>query len=367
MARRSVILAAGGTGGHLFPAFSLAEELARRGIDVDLMTDMRGDRYGSGFPAREIYRIPSATLARKTPMAAAKTGLQLARGVGQAYKILGKVQPSAVVGFGGYPSFPPLIAAKLKGIPSAVHEQNAVMGRANRMLSKYVDTVATSFEVTKGLEGIGLSKARLVGNPVRSQVLACSQTPYDVPKSGGIFSMVVFGGSQGARYFSDLVPEALSLLDNDQRGRLRIVQQCREEDLDRTNAAYQLAGINAHTAAFFTDLPELMAATQLVIGRAGASTVAELAVLGRPSIMVPLPHALDNDQLYNAASLAESGGGWCIEQKDLDARVQADRISSFMSNPDELIAAGDHAKNVGVPEAPKLLGDLVEELAQISN
>jgi len=366
VARGSVILAAGGTGGHLFPAFALAEELKLREIDVDLMTDMRGDRYGADFPAREIYKVPSATLARKTPVAAAKTAMQLTKGVAQAYRIIGRVKPGAVIGFGGYPSFPPLIAAKLRGVPSGVHEQNAVMGRANRFLTKYVDVVATSFEVTKGLTGVGLSKARLVGNPVRGQVLECAEKPYFAPQKGGVFSLVVFGGSQGARYFSDLVPDALSLLDAEQRARMTVIQQCREEDIARTNAAYDVAGINAKTAPFFSNLPELMTGAHLVIGRAGASTVAELAVLGRPAIMVPLPHALDNDQLHNARRLAESGGGWCIEQKDLNSNILAAQIASFMDEPDELKIAADCAKDVGVPEAPKLLADLVEELAQIS-
>lgn len=366
MTKGSVILAAGGTGGHLFPAFALAEELTSRGIEVDLMTDMRGDRYGSDFPARTTYQIPSATLARKTPMAAAKTAMQLAKGVAQAYGIIGRVKPAAVIGFGGYPSFPPLIAAKLRGVPSGVHEQNAVMGRANRMLTKYVDAVATSFEVTKGLTGVGLAKARLVGNPVRAQVLEFASKPYFAPQPDGVFSLVVFGGSQGARYFSDLVPDALSLLDPEQRSRLMVVQQCRDEDLARTNAAYEVAGINAKTASFFSNLPELMAGAHLVIGRAGASTVAELAVLGRPAIMVPLPHALDNDQLHNARRLAESGGGWCIEQRDLNSNQLAATIDSFMDEPGDLKIAADCAKDVGVPEAPKLLGDLVEELAQFS-
>ena len=365
LSKKSVILAAGGTGGHLFPAFALAEELGRRGIGVDLMTDMRGDRYGADFPAREIHKIPSATLVGRSPGAIIKTGVQLSKGVARAYNIIGKVKPAAIVGFGGYPSFPPLIAAKLRAVPSAVHEQNAVMGRANRMLAKYVSAVATSFEVTKGLTGEGLRKARLVGNPVRQQVLDQAIKPYYASPPNGVFNLVVFGGSQGARYFSDLVPEALALLDEKCRSRLKIVQQCREEDLVRTNAAYEIAGIHAETASFFANLPEILADAHLVIGRAGASTVAELAVLGRPAIMVPLPHALDNDQLHNARTLAMAGGGWCIEQKDLDPGVLANRMNQFMSNPESLMIAAGHAKDVGVPEAVKLLADLVEELAQI--
>jgi len=366
LAQGTVILAAGGTGGHLFPAFALSEELGRRGIEVDLMTDMRGDRYGADFPARQVYRIPSATLATRSPVGAGKTVLKLVQGVGRAYRHIRDIKPSVIVGFGGYPSFPPLIAAKLYGVPSVVHEQNAVMGRANRMLAKYVDAVATSFEITTGLEGEGLRKARLVGNPVRSQVLERAKQPYYPPQPDSYFTLVVFGGSQGARYFSDLVPAALELLDEDHRARLRVIQQCREEDLARVAAAYELIGISAETASFFPNLPEIMAQAHLIIGRAGASTVAELGVLGRPSILVPLPHALDNDQLHNATRLAESGGGWCIEQKNLDPQILADRLRQFIGAPEELKIAAARAKDAGVPEAQKLLGDLVEELGQVS-
>lgn len=364
MAKATVILAAGGTGGHLFPAFALGEELGRRDIDVELMTDMRGDRYGSDFPARNIHRIPSATLSKRSLAAAVKTASFLTRGVGRSYKIISDIKPDAIVGFGGYPSFPPLMAARLYGVPSVVHEQNAVMGRANRMLAKHVDAVATSFETTKGLEGRALRKARLVGNPVRSQVLKSAERPYHPHLPGGEFTLVVFGGSQGARYFSDLVPPALQLLDEDVRGNFRVIQQCREEDLARTNAAYEEAGINATLASFFPNLPEIMAESHLIIGRAGASTVAELGVLGRPSILVPLPHALDNDQLHNARSIALSGGGWCIEQKDLSPEVLAERLRIFYGDPEGLRIAAGLAKNTGVPEAVTLLADLVEELAQ---
>ncbi len=328
------------------------------------MTDMRGDRYGSDFPARKIHKIPSATLSKRSIGGALKTGSQLARGIGRAYKLISEIKPRAIIGFGGYPSFPPLLAAKFYGVPSVVHEQNAVMGRANRMLAKYMDAVATSFEMTKGLEGKALRKARLVGNPVRSQVLKRSEQPYLPHVSGGVFTLVVFGGSQGARFFSDLLPEALALLDEKTRANLRVIQQCREEDLARTNAAYELAGIHAQTASFFSDLPEFMAESHLIIARAGASTVAELGVLGRPAILVPLPHALDNDQLYNATCLAESGGGWCIEQKDLSPEVLADRIRIFYGDPGLLKTAADQAKSMGVPEAVTLLADLVEEMAQ---
>lgn len=360
---KCVVLAAGGTGGHLFPAFALAEELGRRGYAIDLATDMRGDRYGTGFPAREIHQLASATIGGKSPIALAETAFSLARGVRQAFTLFGRLHPVAVVGFGGYPSFPPLVAARLRGIPSALHEQNAVLGRANRMLAKRVDAIATSFEHVKFLDGALADKARFTGNPVRAIVIEAAKQPFSPPAPDGPFHLLVFGGSQGARYFSDLVPSALASLPDDLRSRLRVVQQCREEDLERVRAGFADAGIAAECAAFFPDLPDLIASAHLVIGRAGASSVAELAVIGRPSILVPLPHALDNDQLQNATSLAASGGAICIEQKDLDpARLRAD-LEAFLRDPDQLTAAAAAAHTQGRADAVVRLADLVEELA----
>ena len=356
------MLAAGGTGGHLFPALALAQELKRREITVDLVTDMRGDRYGADFPARAVYRVPSATLAGRSPVAAAKTGWMLLRGIVAAYKLLGEVRPGALIGFGGYPSFPPLIAARLRRIPAALHEQNAVLGRANRMLARRVTAVATSFDPTLHLEGSVRDRARLTGNPVRDEVIGWSVQGYQAPVPGGPFSLLVFGGSQGARFFSDVLPPALALLPNEGRSHLFVVQQCRQEDLARVEAAYNQAGVRAHLATFFANLPEEMAKAHLVIGRAGASTVAELTVMGRPAILVPLPHAIDNDQLQNAKRLAESGGAWCIEQKDLTPERLASALSRLLAAPDALALAAAAAKSQGRPDAVARLADLVQEL-----
>lgn len=361
---QSIMLAAGGTGGHLFPAFALAEELKRRGVVVDLMTDMRGDRYGSGFPAREIYQVPSATLASRSPADIAKTALALARGTKAAFAILGRVRPSAVVGFGGYPTYPPLVAARLRGIPTAIHEQNAVLGRANKLLAGRVTAIATSFERTKFLEGKLAEKAVLTGNPVRQAVMDAAARPYEPPAADGVIRLLIFGGSQGARFFSDAVPLALFALPDDIRRRLRVVQQAREEDIERVNEAYTEANISAEIAPFFADLPARMAAAHLVIGRAGASTVAELTVMGRPSILVPLPHALDNDQLNNARRLAESGGAWCFEQRNLSPERLVDELEKLLIAPDALAAAAKAAKTAGRPDAVRNLADFTLALAE---
>jgi UDP-N-acetylglucosamine--N-acetylmuramyl-(pentapeptide) pyrophosphoryl-undecaprenol N-acetylglucosamine transferase len=356
------MLAAGGTGGHLFPALALAQELGRRGRTVDLVTDMRGASYGADFPARAVYRVPSATFAGRSPLAVGWAAWMLVRGIGAAFKLLGEVRPAALVGFGGYPSFPPLVAARLRGIPTALHEQNAVLGRANRMLAPRVSVIAASFAPTKHLEGPALARTQLTGNPVRDEVIAWSATDYQTPASDGPFSLLVFGGSQGARFFSDVLPPALALLPDQVRAQLFVVQQCREEDLARVEAAYQSAGVRAHLAAFFPNLPEEMAKAHLVIGRAGASTVAELTVIGRPAILVPLPHAIDNDQLQNARRLAESGGAWCIEQKELTPERLANALGRLLSAPEALAQAAAAAKRQGRPDAVERLADLVEEL-----
>ncbi len=286
---------------------------------------MRGDRYGTGFPARQIYRVPAATLAGRSPAAMARTAFLLARGLAAAFLLLGKVRPAAVVGFGGYPTFPPLKAARLRGIPTALHEQNAVLGRANRMLAKGVTRIATSFETTKFLGPELQAKATLTGNPVRSAVIEAARRPYAKPGAAGAIELVVFGGSQGARFFSETVPPALALLPADVRGRLNVVQQARAEDIDGVVAAYREPASAPRWRRSSATCRSAWPRAHLVIARSGASTVAELTVIGRPSILVPLPHALDNDQLQNAGRLAESGAAWCIEQKELSPERLAAR------------------------------------------
>lgn len=358
----NVLLAAGGTGGHLFPAFALAQELGRRGIVVDLVTDMRGDKYGSDFPARQIYRVPSATVAGKDPVSLAKTGVTLMRGVAAAYKLLGEIKPKAVVGFGGYPTFPPLVAARLRRIPSALHEQNAVLGRANKALARRVTAIATSFENVAGVDDSVRSKLRNTGNPVRDVVVEWSSRAYRMPTADGPFNLLIFGGSQGARFFSDAVPSALAALPDALRRNLFVTQQAREEDLARVEQAYVAAGIRANVATFFKNLPEEMAKSSLVIGRAGASTVAELAVIGRPSILVPLPHALDNDQLNNAKRVEAAGGGVLMEQKNITTDALANAISGLQGDPVRLAQMAAAAKAIGKPDAVARLADLVEGL-----
>jgi UDP-N-acetylglucosamine--N-acetylmuramyl-(pentapeptide) pyrophosphoryl-undecaprenol N-acetylglucosamine transferase len=356
------LLAAGGTGGHLFPAAALAQELGRRGYDVELATDLRAEKYGGDFPARAIHRIPSATLTSRSPFAVVRTFSRLGLGLGGALALMRKIKPRAVIGFGGYPTLPPIIAASLLGIPTAIHEQNAVMGRANRLLARFASRIALSFMPTKLLPKEYEAKALLTGTPVRDAVLAYREIDYAPPTSQGRLLLLVFGGSQGARFFSEIMPQALPLLPEALRARLTLVQQAREEDLDALQEAFRAAGIAAHLAPFFRDLPERIANAHLVIARAGASTVAELMAIGRPCLLVPLPHSLDNDQLENATRLQDGGGGWCVRQAELTPNRLAEELAALLASPELLARAAAKAKGMAEIDAVSKLADLAEGL-----
>jgi UDP-N-acetylglucosamine--N-acetylmuramyl-(pentapeptide) pyrophosphoryl-undecaprenol N-acetylglucosamine transferase len=360
---RTILLAAGGTGGHLFPAAALAQELARRGYAVELATDERAEKYGTDFPARAVYRIPSATVTSRSPVAMAKTFARLGTGFLRARRLLEMVQPLAVIGFGGYPTLPPIMAARSLGIPTAIHEQNAVMGRANRLLSRFADGIALSFQPTKQLRRSAEARAQLTGNPVRDTVLSYRNVPYVPPEPAGRLLLLVFGGSQGAHFFAEALPPALEMMPSPFRWRLTVVQQVRQEDLAGVREAYKEAKIAAHLAPFFRDLPERIANAHLVIARAGASTVAELTAIGRPGLLVPLPHALDNDQLENATRLEEGGGGWCLRQSDITPERLAKELARLLGAPALLAKAAAKSKAMANTNAVSKLADLVEELA----
>jgi UDP-N-acetylglucosamine--N-acetylmuramyl-(pentapeptide) pyrophosphoryl-undecaprenol N-acetylglucosamine transferase len=360
--RGTILISAGGTGGHLFPAESLASELGRRGWTVDLATDERADKYGRDFPARAIHIIASQTIRGRTPLALARTALALGRGILQSLRLMRRIKPAAVVGFGGYPTFPPLLAATLAKIPTVLHEQNAVMGRANVRLSSRVQRIATSFPEVSMPEG-ARAKVVMTGNPVRSMVMRAASLPYNPPELHGPFKLLVFGGSQGARVFADLVPPAIALLPVGLRQRLSLVQQVRAEDMARVTEAYVNSGIAFDIAPFFVDLPDRIARSHLVICRSGASTVTELSVIGRPSIMVPLPGALDQDQAANARVLERAGGGWPFAQKDLTPQVLAHELAGLMNDPTALAAAAAAAHGCGRPDAVARLADVVESVA----
>lgn len=358
-----IVLAAGGTGGHLFPAQALAEELVRRGYVIHLMTDERVRDYGKAFPAAEVHVIPSATITLGDPLRLPGRVWRLLTGYSTARKILKRLQPGAVVGFGGYPSFPPILAASRLGIPTCVHDQNAVMGRANKLLSEFANVVASSFSNLTGLPEAARDKLVFTGNPVRDIALRESGANYGALSKDTPFNLLVFGGSQGARFFAEFMPKVIDALDAEVRTSLRLVQQCRPEDLDAVRALYGAHRFDFELQPFFMDMPKRIAAAHLVICRSGASTIAELGVIGRPAIMVPLPHALDNDQLRNAESFAAAGAGWVRPQGDLDAVEFAAFLTKLRYDDAALREAAQAALTHGKPDAAQRLADVTEDLA----
>jgi UDP-N-acetylglucosamine--N-acetylmuramyl-(pentapeptide) pyrophosphoryl-undecaprenol N-acetylglucosamine transferase len=360
-----VLVAAGGTGGHLFPAEALSVALARRSAAVELATDERATRYGHAFPARATHIIPSATVRGRDPLSLAKTAAILTFGTAKAWRLLGRIKPAVVVGFGGYPSIPPVLAATLRGVPTVIHEQNGVMGRANRFLAKRVTAIATGFPGVVDRDPALAAKATHVGNPVRPAVVEAAKTVFVPISTGGRVRLLVFGGSQGARVMADVVPPAIAALGEDLRHRLTVVQQAREEDIDRVRSGYVRGGVEAEVAPFFADLPARMAASHLIVSRSGASTVAELAAIGRPAILVPLPHALDQDQRANAAVLEGAGGAILRPQEDFTPARLASDITELMSAPERLTIMAAAAKTAGTVDAADRLADLVLRVAKL--
>ncbi len=355
-----VLLAAGGTGGHLFPAEALAVALDKRGAAIELATDPRAAQFK--FPARAVHLIPSETVRSRNPVALARTAGALALGTLKAWALIGRIRPGVVVGFGGYPTVPPLMAASLRGVPTVLHEQNGVMGRANRLLAPRVTTIATSFRVLSNLDPSLQPKIVFTGNPVRPQVIDAAAAPYAAP-NGGPLRLVVFGGSQGAHVMAEIAPAAIERLTPDLRARLRIVQQARAEDIDGVRALYARLGVAAECAPFFADLPRRVAEAHLVISRSGASTVAELSAIGRPAILVPLPHALDQDQFANAGVLAEAGGAIRLAQRDFTPERLAAEIAQLSADPARLARMAQGSKSAGTIDAAERLADLVIKVA----
>lgn len=355
----TILISAGGTGGHLFPAEALAHELKARGWSVPLATDSRATRYADRFPGDAMHVIRSGTPSGGNPVGLAKAVWALFKGMRQSSALLKQLKPKAVVGFGGYPTVPPLWSAA-GHFPTVIHEQNAVMGRANRMLSGRVTAIAGGFLKPEGPQA---DKIVETGNPVRPAVIAAAGQPYAAPDGTGALKLVVFGGSQGARFFSDTIPEAIALLPDPMRGRLEVVQQARPEDETRVRERYAALGVKADVSPFFADLPERVAAAHLVMSRSGASTVSEIAAIGRPAILVPYPHALDHDQAANAAALEAAGGALVRRQETLDAQSVAELYAELFGSPQRLGDMAEAARRAGKPEATALLADLVEAIA----
>lgn len=362
MSHDTILVAAGGTGGHLFPAEALAHALLSRGFVVDLATDTRAEKYGQAFPARNIYAIPAATPTGGGAFSKAMAIATLGRGVLSSLALLRRVKPAVVVGFGGYPTVPPLVAASLLKIPAVLHEQNAVMGRANRFLAGRVQKIATGFPLSRADAAI-LAKSVVTGNPLRPAVLEAAKLPYPAFDDGAL-NVLVTGGSQGAKVFSDIVPAAIEALLPEERARVKLVQQARGEDRDRVLAVYSRIGFSAEVEPFFKDLPARIGAAHLLVARSGASTVAEVAGIGRPAILVPFPFALDADQAANAAELARTGAVDVIDQKVFTVEKLTELLRAALADPQGLTKRAEAAKSAGILDAAERLADIVSGLVR---
>jgi UDP-N-acetylglucosamine--N-acetylmuramyl-(pentapeptide) pyrophosphoryl-undecaprenol N-acetylglucosamine transferase len=355
-----IVLSAGGTGGHLFPAQALAGELVRRGRDIVVMTDARFANYATAFPKAKIETVPSS------PFNAMTAPLKIAAGFVVAWAKLLKLKPAAVIGFGGYPSVPVMLAANFAGLPTGIIEQNAVVGRANRLVMNKVRKVAAAFPIAR-FAPRDISKIVLTGNPLRPEVEALWGASYNLPQADGPIRLLVFGGSQGARALSEIVPAALTRLPHDVKMRLSVVQQCRPEDIEQVRQIYANAEIRCQLESFFSDLPQRMAEAQLVIARSGAGTVAELMAIGRPAILVPLPGALDDNQTPNAEILARADAGWYVPQAALTPDTLAQMLNRIFSDPLGLAQRAARAHALATPDAAGKLADVVDELALSSS
>jgi UDP-N-acetylglucosamine--N-acetylmuramyl-(pentapeptide) pyrophosphoryl-undecaprenol N-acetylglucosamine transferase len=356
------VLAAGGTGGHLFPAEAVARLLIASGGTVHLLTDRRADAFAASVPGVTIDRVRAGQLGGG-PLHAAYGLAELAVGMVQARRLLRRLAPVAVVGFGGYPSVPTMLAAAQLGLPTLIHEQNVVLGRANRLLAPRARSIATGFAATQGLRDADHGRAVHTGNPVRPAIHAVGTLPYAAPEPGGGIELLVVGGSQGARVFGEIVPPALARLPAELRARLHVSQQARPEDKDKVVAQYRDAAVGADIETFFTDMPARLQRAHLAICRAGASTIAELAVAGRPAILVPYPHAMDDHQTANAGAFAASGGGWVITQTEFSSETLAGRLAALLGDPVSLAAAAEAARRFARDDAAEHLAALVQGLA----
>ncbi|HKX80161.1 MAG TPA: undecaprenyldiphospho-muramoylpentapeptide beta-N-acetylglucosaminyltransferase [Novosphingobium sp.] len=359
-ASRHYVLAAGGTGGHLIPAFALAVELTERGHHVALITDERGEAIPGKPSALTAHVLPAGRVEGKNPLSWIKGGRAIWEGRSMALRLFDSFQPSAVIGFGGYPALPALLAATSAGIASVIHEQNAVLGRVNRYLAGKVNAIATSCAQVDRLAARHAAKVTLVGNPVRAEVLALRDRPFPAFSADGLLRILVTGGSQGARVLSEIVPDGLAMLQPALRSRLQVTQQCRAEDIEAVRARYAGHGIPAELSTYFENMAERLADAHLFIGRAGASTIAELTAVGRPAILVPLPIATDDHQAANTREIVAAGGARSIRQSRFTAAELAKQIQAMAQHPETLANAAHGAWNCGYPNAAKDLADLVE-------
>lgn len=358
---RSYVLAAGGTGGHMVPAAALAAELIGRGHHVALISDDRGVRFPGLFEDIETHVLPAGRMGGG-PLGYLKAGVKIMAGRSMARRLYKDLRPSAVIGFGGYPALPSILAAFRNGIPTVIHEQNAVLGRVNRFVAGKVDAIATSYEDVQRMKPGWAAKTHLVGNPVREAILDLRNRPYPMLDEDGIFRVLVTGGSQGASILSQVVPDGLALLPVHFRRRLQVTHQARVEDIELVRAKYRAHDIPADIATYLPDMPEHLAWAHIVIARAGASTIAELTAAGRPAILVPLPTSTDDHQTFNTREITAAGGARMIPQRSFTATELAKQIQKLGLDTQGLENAAARARSCGRPHAARDLADLVESI-----
>ncbi|MDN5249079.1 MAG: undecaprenyldiphospho-muramoylpentapeptide beta-N-acetylglucosaminyltransferase [Alphaproteobacteria bacterium] len=363
MFKKPIILVAGGTGGHLFPAKATAQELIRRGFKVHIITDKRALKLVQDFADSNIHVVRCGTFKGLNPIAFVKASVALLVGAWQSYRIFKTIRPSVVGGFGGYPTLSPLVIAsgligKRFGIKTFIHEQNAVMGRANRFLARRVDLIAGGFLAKAGKFA---DKIVETGNPVRRDIIEASAFLYKSPEVEEKLKILIFGGSQGASFFSQIMPKTMQLLSAPERTQIAIVQQARQDGYN-LSAIYKQLGVEAEIAPFFDNLAQKMRDAHYIISRSGASTIAEIASIGRPALLVPYPYAIDHDQAKNAEKLAQIGGARIYKQADLNEHILVNILRELLANPEQLAKQARRAKKVGNIKATKLLAGLVEQL-----
>lgn len=357
-----ILLSAGGTGGHTYPAAALGHDLISRGYDVALATDRRGAKFSNIFGDIPVHVLPAGTLGGGF-VGKIRGMMRFGMGIVQGARLIAKLNPAVVVGFGGYPSFPSVFVAQRRNIPTVIHEQNAILGRANVYLAPRATRIALSIPHVYGLRDADALRSIVTGNPVREEIAALYTKPFPLLQADGKLRIFIMGGSLGAHVFADIVPRALSRLSSEYRARLDVTQQCRAEDLEEARLTYQAAGIKVRLESFFNDVPDILAQCHLVISRSGAGTVAEVTAAGRPAIFVPYPHHADQQQKVNADSVADAGGAWVLTQENFTEDALLERIEAFLKNPETLFRAAEAARTCGRPDATRRLGNLVTSLA----
>lgn len=359
---KQILISAGGTGGHMFPAEALARDLIGRGYRVALATDVRGKKYEPFADGIPVYVLSSGAI-KSGIISKIKTVLSLGIGYLQARKLLDRLNPAVVIGFGGYPSFPAVYAAQKKNIPTIIHEQNAILGKANAYLAPKADRIALSWSQAEGLDESDAVRSIVTGNPVRPDIASLYNKPYPAISQDGVLRIFVMGGSQGASIFSEVLPAMVDKLSTAHKARLEIVQQCRKGDLEAVREAYAKAGVKAELATFFDNVSERLENCHLVIGRSGAGTVSEVTTAGRPAIFVPYPHHKDQQQKRNADVVFDVGGAWVMTQDGFTVEALLTRVETFLQTPEILFNAAEHARTCGAPDAARKLGNLVTALA----